>query len=445
MDRLITQQLIDWKNSKHRKPLMLRGARQVGKTWSIMDFGERYFKGAVHLVDLEKHPDWHGIFDRNLDTSRILSELEIFLNTSVVPGKDLLFFDEIQSCPRAIMALRYFYEEIPQLHIVAAGSLLDFAIQDISFPVGRLQIVNMNPMGFIEFLWAIGKTKAAEVLLDVPRTLPVTVHEMLLNELRRYFFVGGMPECIQRYAETERIRDAFEIQSQLINTFRQDFAKYARLSDKRCLNAVLTSAAQNIGRQIKYARMAEGFSNPTIKKAFELLRLAQIIRKVSSVNPPIIPFGASASEKRFKALLVDIGLMQNLCNIPVDTEFQKTDLLSIYEGAMAEQFVGQEFMVAGRTSMFYWARDVKSSTAEVDYLLDREGQTLPVEVKSGSSGRLKSLHMLLNQYKECSLGYVLSCAPYAELREQKLVFLPIYYAFSLALQNKITFDTIIPD
>ncbi|MBN1781262.1 AAA family ATPase, partial [bacterium] len=154
MKRLITQKLIEWKEKKNRKPLMLRGARQVGKTWSVMDFGRQHFKGSVHLVDLEKHPDWHGLFDRNLDVSRILSELEVLLNTSIVPGRDLLFFDEVQSCPRAITALRYFYEEMPQLHVIAAGSLLEFTMRDISFPVGRLEMIQMNPMGFIEFLWA---------------------------------------------------------------------------------------------------------------------------------------------------------------------------------------------------------------------------------------------------------------------------------------------------
>ncbi len=432
MDRLITQKLCDWKDNKHRKPLMIRGARQVGKTWSVIDFGKQYFEGSVRLVDLEKHPDWHGIFDKNLEISRILSELEILLNVSIVPGKDLLFFDEIQSCPRAVMALRYFYEEIPQLHVIAAGSLLEFVMRDISFPVGRIEMLNMNPMNFVEFLGATGKSKAAEGLVGVPHKLQDTVHKMLLDELRCYLFIGGMPECVQRYSETRRIRDTFDVQSNLINTYRQDFSKYAPLADKKCLNAVLSSTAKNVGRQIKYSRMAEGFSNPTIKKAFELLQLAQIVRKVSSVNPPMVPFGASVSGKKFKALLVDIGLMQHLCNLPVDAEFSKRDLLSIYEGAMAEQFVGQEFLSVDQNELYYWAREAKSSTSEVDYILTKGGKSLPIEVKSGSSGKLKSMHLFLDQYQESPQGYVLSCAQYADLPEQKLTFIPLYFAYSLA-------------
>lgn len=434
MDRLITQKLLSWKNRPHRKPLILRGARQVGKTWSVLDFGKRFFDGTVHLVDLEKHPDWHGIFDKNLQASRILSDLEIVLNSSIRQGKDLLFFDEIQSCPRAIMALRYFYEEIPELHVISAGSLLEFAMKDISFPVGRVQTMNMNPMGFVEFLLATGKSKLAELLI-IPQKLSDTIHKTLLEELRLYLFIGGMPECVKRYAETGRIRDAFEVQNELVNTFRQDFSKYTPLVDKQCLNTVLTSIARNTGRQIKYARLADGFTNPTIKKAFNLLSLAQILTKVSSVNPPVIPFGASASESIFKAVLVDIGLMQRLCNLPVDVEFNKPDLLAIYEGAMAEQFVGQEFLLSGKTSLHYWSRKAKSSTAEIDYLLSNNGQTIPVEVKSGPAGRLRSLHLFLDQYQDCQAGYVLSSAPYSELLEQKLVFIPLYYAYALGMGN----------
>ena len=432
MDRLIAQKLTAWKDQPHRKPLLLRGARQVGKTWSVMDFGRRYFDGTVHLVDLEKHPDWDAIFARNLDVSRILSELELLLNAPIRPGKDLLFFDEIQSCPRAITALRYFLEELPELHVIAAGSLLAFAMQDISFPVGRVQTMTLQPMGFIEFLQATGQTKLA-ALLEVPQVLSETIHQALLEEVRHYMFVGGMPECIQRYVETGRIREAFAVQAELVHTFRQDFAKYAPLADKQCLNAVLVSVARQVGRQLKYARLAEGYSNPTIKKAFTILSLAQLFRKVSAVNPAIIPFGAAASESRFKAILVDIGLMQPLCNLPVDAEFNNPDLLAIYEGAMAEQFVGQELAVAGEDELFYWSRAASSSTAEVDYLLARQGCALPVEVKSGPAGRLKSLHLFLAQYPDSPAGYVLSGAPYARLPEQKLVFLPLYYAYALGL------------
>jgi len=269
MKRSILQKLLAWKNQKRRKPLILRGARQVGKTWSVIDFGKLSFKGKVHVVDLEKHLDWHRIFSGNLAAAGILSELEILLNEKIIPGKDLLFLDEIQSCPRAITALRYFYEECPELHVIAAGSLLEFAMKEISFPVGRVQFLNMVPMSFPEFLQATGKTAAADLLLSALQKQPDSVHALLLEELRRYLFIGGMPEAVLAYARSGKMRDAFEVQAELANAYRQDFAKYAPYSDKRCLNSVFSSTARSVGQQIKYTHLAEGFTIPTIKKAFD--------------------------------------------------------------------------------------------------------------------------------------------------------------------------------
>ena len=185
MRRSVTDRLVAWKNSPRRKPLILRGARQVGKTWSILDFARRHFDGVVHVVDLEQHLDWHRIFQGDLTASRVLSELEILLNARIVPGRDLLFLDEIQSCPRALMMLRYFYEECPELHVIAAGSLLEFAARDISFPVGRVQFMSLQPLSFAEFLQNTEKSAAAEIILSKPGPQPDSIHWMLLDELRR--------------------------------------------------------------------------------------------------------------------------------------------------------------------------------------------------------------------------------------------------------------------
>jgi len=431
MERFITKKLVAWKDQERRKPLIVRGARQTGKTWSIIDLGKNYFEGPVHVVDLEQHPDWHRIFDKDLVVSRILSELEIFLNARIVPGKDLLFFDEIQSCPRAIMALRYFYEECPELHVISAGSLLEFVLKDFPFPVGRVQFLNMSPMNFSEFLQASGKSVAAEIVQSPPVKQPENIHAMLLDELRKFMFVGGMPECVKEYSSTSSMREAFRIQTELVDGYRQDFAKHAPYSDKRYLNSVLISVARNVGQRVKYSRLAEGVTNPTIKKAFDLLCLIQLVRKIPSTSPTGLPLGALASERKFKALMLDLGLMQHLCGMSFDIEFTRRDLLAIYRGALAEQFVGQELLSAGQGDLYYWAREAKSSSAEVDFLTVRNGQIHPVEVKSGASGRLKSLHLFLRTYPDCPTGYVFSCANYSELPEQKLIFIPIYYTYSV--------------
>ncbi|MFH1295714.1 MAG: AAA family ATPase [Bacteroidota bacterium] len=435
MNRLFDKKLNDWKISPDRKPLLVRGARQVGKTFTIKQFGKDCFPGNVHVVDLEKHPDWHGIFEKNLDPGRIISELEILLNSKITPGQDLLFLDEIQAVPRAIMSLRYFYENLPELHVIAAGSLLDFAMKEIRFPVGRVQIRNMSPMNFYEVLLATGKDQAAGLILSEPEKLPDPIHSMLLESLKQYMFVGGMPECVKSWCNSQSMADVFEIQSDLVETYRQDFSKYAPYVDKRSLNQALTTIAKNVGHQIKYAQLSEEFTGPTNKKAFDLLLLARIIHKVHAVSPASLPLAGTASERKFKAVLVDVGIMRAMNNLPANLEYMKNDLLSMYNGVMTEQFAGQELISSGMDNLYYWSRDARNSSAEVDYIIVKNNRIYPVEIKGGAAGKLRSMHMVLQQYPQLEQGYVLSASPYGKIPAQKLTFLPLYYMFGLTAQN----------
>ncbi len=428
MERQITAKLLNWKTSRMRKPLIVRGARQTGKSYSITEFGNKYFEGTTHVINFEKRIDWHSIFDQNLDAARIISELEINSGKRIVVGKDLLFFDEIQECPNAIASLRYFYEQMPDLHVVAAGSLLEFALGNIPFPVGRVQLMDMYPMTFSEFLLASGNEPAAQLIQKAPKELSPTIHNMLAGELKKYFFVGGMPECVKTYVGNQSLNEVFKIQADLMATFRQDFLKYSPRVDTDCLNSILASIPQRIGQQIKYASLAEGFSNPTIKKAFDLLETARLFRKVRTASPAGLPLGASASDKKFKAVMLDVGLMGSLIGISRLTEYQKTNLLSIFQGAMAEQFVGQEILASTGSNLYYWAREAKNSNAETDYLIEKQDQILPIEVKSGKSGSLKSLHLLLETYPNVKEAYVFSDANFGQLQAQKISFIPIYYA-----------------
>jgi len=429
MKRFIDQELLKWKHRKRRKPLIIRGARQVGKTYSIRSFGESHFD-MFALADLERNPELHRIFNGNLDAKQIIADLEILLGQKIYPGKTLLFIDEIQACPRAITALRYLYEEMPDLHVIAAGSLLEFAMKDISFPVGRIQFLQLYPLCFVEYLLSIGHNEAARILLEPPKAVSEPVNAFLLEELRRYFFIGGMPESVLSYMESGSMQEAFEVQAEICETYRMDFAKYRPQVNKDCLNSVLTSISQNVGQQIKYSRLATGFSNPTLKKAFDLLAMAKIIAKIPSTDPSGLPIGASSSDKVFKGLMVDIGLMRYLTGMPINIEYQKAELLNIYRGGMAEQFVGQEMLLSQNGSLHYWSRQAKSSSAEVDYLAIIDGQIYPIEVKSGPSGRLKSLHIFLKTYQNCPKGIVFSTGPYGELAQERISFVPLYYAFS---------------
>ncbi|MCF6268173.1 MAG: AAA family ATPase [Melioribacteraceae bacterium] len=433
MKRIVIDKLLEWKNSSNRKPLILRGARQIGKTYSIIEFGKKYFKGTVHVIDLEKHVELHKIFQKNFDVKRILSDLELFLTKKIDIKKDILFFDEIQNCKHALAALRYFYEDLKDMHIIAAGSLIEFALKDISFPVGRVQIMEMYPMNFYEFLLAKEKEMLAEIVLSSPNTISEIAHDMLIDELREYFFVGGMPEAVKEYVKTNKIISAFKVQKDLLATFRQDFSKYAGSADKRCLDDVLISISQNVGNQIKYTKLSEGFSIPTIKNAFQLLLDARVIAKIRATSLVGLPLGASVNNRKFKSLFLDIGLMQQACGLEIDTKIVVDDLLAIYKGALAEQFVGQELLASELSEIYYWSRDAKNSNAEIDFLFSRNGKIFPIEVKSGSSGRLKSLHLLLKTYPKLKNSYVFSANKFSELKEQKITFLPLYYAYKLGV------------
>ncbi|MBW1766627.1 MAG: ATP-binding protein [Deltaproteobacteria bacterium] len=430
MKRFIEERLLEWKNSTRRKPLLVRGARQVGKTYSIQKFGRSMFTNLV-TVDLEKERKLHGIFEADLNSDRIISELEIVLNEEITPNKSLLFIDEIQSCPRAIMALRYFYEEIPDLHVIAAGSLLEFSMSDISFPVGRIQFLDMTPLTFPEYLLAIGREEAANIVSSKPKAVSGSIHRILLDELKIFCFVGGMPESVKVYVESKSLKESFSVHKELCESFRHDFSKYTPRIGTDCIDSVLTGTAQHVGQQIIYTHLTDMCTHPTVKKAFHTLCKARVINMVSSASPAGLPLKATASSKRFKAIIVDIGLWQHLNGIDVAKEYPKTDLLTIYQGAMAEQFVGQEILAAQNSSLYYWARSAKGSTAEVDYLAAIDGKVVPVEVKSGPAGRLRSLHLLLNTYQNCPFGLIFSSAPFSVLKEQRLIFVPLYYAYSM--------------
>jgi predicted AAA+ superfamily ATPase len=430
MDRSATNTLINWKNGKRRKPLIVRGARQIGKTWTIEQFGRKNYND-IYKIDFEKRPDLHYVFDGNLDPKIIISQLEVLLNIKINIENILLFFDEIQECPKALASLRYFYEEMPELHIIAAGSLLEFELSNISFPVGRVQFLDMYPCTFYEFLCATGKNMIAEKLLGQPIKLPKAIHLALLAELKNYFFVGGMPEAIKVYTDNLSMLDAFDVQSEIVDAYRQDFSKYSPKADQRCLNMVLNSVSAMAGEQIKYSKLAEGFSNPTIHKAFDLLENARVIRKIRSISGIGLPLGIGCNNKRFKAAIVDIGLMQKLSHVSVSNELHQSNLLAMFRGKLAEQFVAQELLASQGNEIFYWSRNSRSSSSEVDFVIELDNKIIPLEVKSGKGGSLRSLHFMLEKYDDCPFGMVLYSGEFAELPEQKLNYIPLYYAGSL--------------
>lgn len=430
MFRCAQDQLVKWKSSPRRKPLIVRGARQVGKTWLVEHFAAAEFESLAKF-DLEKRRDLHVHFGDNLDPKVILRRLELDVGKRIIAGRTLLFLDEIQACPRAVMALRYFHEQMPELHVIAAGSLLEFALGEISVPVGRVQYLYLYPLTFREYLLAAGNEVAAEHAARHPSEVDADIQRRLLSELRTYFFVGGMPESVKAYLDTKSMIEAFKAQREIIASYRDDFAKYRPRVDRACLDSVLLNAARYAGEQIKYTRLDDSRSGPTNRRAFDLLCKAQLIHKNVSCDPSGLPLGAGANEKRFKAGLLDIGLLQSLCQVPADMELRQDDLLAMYRGKLAEQFVAQELVAGHSPNLYYWTREARGSSAEVDYLVVRDGRIVPVEVKSGAGGSLRSLRLMLATYAGCPEGLVLYSGAYARLPERRLTFLPLYYAGSI--------------
>jgi len=308
--------------------------------------------------------------------------------------------------------------------------LLEFAIAEISFPVGRIQFLDMHPMLFAEFLWATGQDRLADIVLDIPAALPDSVHRRLMSELRTFCFIGGMPEVVAGYLETESFQHASQVVGDLCETYRLDFPKYARRSDPDCIDMVFRGLARNIGHQVKYTRLTDAWAHTTVKRAVNLLDMARIIKRVPSTSPTGLPLGASISDRKFKAIMLDVGIWQYLSGMRIDSAIAEDDLMDIHRGAMAEQFVGQEMMVSQGSDLFYWARDARGSSAEVDYLAVIQDAIIGVEVKSGPAGRLRSMHLLLETYRNCAGGLVFSTDPYLELPDQKLTFIPLYHTFA---------------
>lgn len=424
MHREKINDLLVWKDKSNRKPLILNGARQVGKSWLVKHFGETHFEGNVVLVNFEKSKNLHTIFKANFDVKRIILELGLALNTTIEAGKDLLFFDEIQACAEALGSLRYFYEDMPDLHLIAAGSLLDFEFRNQPFPVGRVETLNLYPMTFYEFLKARDK-ESLSALLKMPLTdLPNGVEQYFEEDFNLYLIVGGMPECVKYFTETNDLQGIKNIQDDLLYTYEQDFKKYQPSINTDCLIDVLDNATKFMGNQIIYTKLSERFTSPTIKKGVDLLRTARLLHSVQNVSVNGLPL--TASGKQFKLFFLDVGLLLRKSNLEYQNLYIKRELTAAFQGMLAEQFVAQQLIAQTDQQVFYWARTESGASSEIDFVMVQEGKIIPIEVKSGKSGSLKSLHYLLDKYPNIEKAIVFSQAKSGV--NDKIQFVPIYFA-----------------
>jgi predicted AAA+ superfamily ATPase len=419
-ERIIDRYLSEWATRPVHKPILLRGARQVGKSTAVRHLGES-FKYYVE-INLEKQSNYIDLFKKDLDVTRIVPQMAAMCGTPIVPNETLLFIDEIQESQEAIMALRYFKEDMPNLHVIAAGSLLEFVLDEIpTFGVGRIHSMYMFPMTFDEFLLANGE----QLLLDargqanIDAPLPTPLHEKLIGLMRTFMLVGGMPESVVKWVQTHDFLQCQEVQDDIITGYEADFPKYKKKVDPQLLIATMKSAATQATKKFVYSRVPGEYKTTEVKKALDLLIKAGVLVPVTHSSGNGLPLGDEADESIRKILLLDTGLMLRLLNMTMgDTSAITAQILTataadlVNKGPMAEMLAGLELLHYLTPNLhhdlYYWVRQAKNSTAEIDYLLSRNMKVLPFEVKAGVQGGMKSLwdfmrEKKLDQAVRCSL------------------------------------------
>lgn len=408
-NRIIDSYLQEWASRDVHKPILLRGARQVGKSTAVRHLGEQFHNYVE--INLEKQPNYKALFKTDLNAKRIITQLSAICGQKIEPGKTLLFIDEIQVCPEAIMSLRFFKEDIPELHLIAAGSLLEFALEELpTFGVGRIHSMFMYPMTFDEFLQANGEQLLMEARNQASPAapLPLPLHEKLIDLLRTYMLIGGMPEVVCKWVESHNYIQCQEIQDDIIVSYEDDFPKYKKRVNPVLLRQVLHSAAVQATKKFVYSQVGNTYKTAEVKEALEMLIMAGILIPVTHTQANGLPLGSEADASYRKMLLLDCGLMLRLLNMTLGdvTEITAHILTAgisdlVNKGPMAEQIAGLELLHYQtpniRHELNYWQRQAKNSLAEIDYVTSRKLRILPIEVKAGTQGGMKSLWIFMRE------------------------------------------------
>jgi predicted AAA+ superfamily ATPase len=398
MNRLLIQEMISWKNSKNRKPLIIQGARQVGKTWLMKEFGKREFEQVVYL-NFESSSRLSQLFAVDFNIERIITILEIETNQKINPETTLLIFDEIQEVEKGLTALKYFQEQASQYYIVAAGSLLGISLQkNNSFPVGKVDFMKLYPMSFMEFLGNNGEQQLVEQLHHKNWDVISTFHEKLVDQLRLYYFIGGMPEVVANYLENKNLETVRTLQQKIIIGYENDFAKYAPNEIvpkiKLVWNTLISQLAKE-NRKFVYGQIKKGARAKDFEMAINWLVDAGLVLKVNRIEKPTLPLNAYVAFDSFKLFLVDIGLLNAIGNLDQKILLEKNTILTEYKGALTEQFVCQQLKI--KTDIYYWV--APNATAEIDFVFQEQNEIVPVEVKAEENLKSKSLKVFVDKFK----------------------------------------------
>ncbi len=401
MKRTRLNDLTQWLLGEGRKPLVIRGARQVGKTWAVRYLAKNHQRKLIEL-NFEKNPAQKSFFESN-DPHFILRAIRVSLGENIKPDTHLLFLDEVQVFPELLAKLRWFAEELPELPVIAAGSLLEFVLSDHSFsmPVGRINYLHLEPLSFEEFLLAQEKIQLLEYLNEftLEQKIPEILHQQLLSLFKEYILIGGMPAAIASWIKHQSLEKVGQIHNELLTTYRDDFAKYrGRIAIER-LEDVMQAIPRNLSQKFVYSEVNPDVHSGSLKQALNLLVKARVCHSVMSTAGNGVPLGAEINRKFFKTLFLDVGLVSSMLGIDHNEISTVSEINLINKGALAEQVVGQILRTLPASyiepKLYYWQRTEKGATAEVDYLFQKGSQVIPIEVKAGTTGTLKSLHLFM--------------------------------------------------
>lgn len=427
MKRNLYTQLLSWKNDLKRKPLLLQGARQVGKTYLVNEFGKNEYKHYICL-NFEQDPNLKTLFTGNLSPENIINNIGLYLGKKITAIDTLIFFDEIQTVPEALTSLKYFYEQSPELHIIAAGSLLGVSIgKQSSFPVGKVHFMTLYPMTFTEYLRAFGEEMITENLINIKaiEPLPEILHDKLINHLKMYLYLGGMPEVLQSYLNENDIVLARNIQNDIIEAYRRDFSKYTDKSQAIKTSEIWNSIPAQLAKEnkkFKYSDVRKNARANIFEQTIEWLKKAGLVNIAYNIQTPKIPLVGYADYSKFKIFVLDTGLLGAMLNLSPDIIIKPNELFSEYNGAFIENFVASELLLL-QNELFYWT---SKSDAEVDFIIQSGKEVFPIEVKSGISRNLKSLRSYADKYQP---KLIFRISPRNFSQNGEFINLPLYAVF----------------
>lgn len=424
MYRIAIEKLYRWKESRRRKPLIIQGARQVGKTWLMKEFGRSAYRDMIY-INFDSNSRMAELFASDLNTDRLIMGIELYAGKKIDPDSTLLIFDEVQEVPRALSSLKYFYENAPQYHIICAGSLLGIALHEgTSFPVGKVDFLELYPLSFREFLMAVTGTQFAKLLDSQDYKMITSFKQTYIEALKQYYFIGGMPEAVENFTEERDFYEVREVQKRILEAYEQDFSKYAPLEIVPKIRMVWNSIPSQLAKENKkflYGLVREGGRAKEYETAIMWLCDCGLVYKIERVKGGGIPLKAYVDQKAFKLFVVDVGLLGCMTGLSPKILLDGNDLFTEFKGALTEQYVCQQLKTLENLSIYYYTND--RGSCEVDFVVDTGERTVPVEVKAEVNLKAKSLKTYYEKYQP-EISIRTSMADYRP--EEWLMNLPLY-------------------